>query len=289
VGSTAPVLAQELEPRAYAASPVGVNFLVLAAGSSRGGVLVDPSLPVKDVRATVSTLVVGLGRTINMLGRTALVVAALPYAWLEASGNVGEEARSISRAGLADTRLKLSVNLVGGRALTPREFASAVRPTIVGVSLSVVPPLGQYQRTKLINLGANRWSFKPEVGVSHAVGRWTVEGYGGAWWFTENDEFYPGSSIRAQQRLVALQAHVSYTFRPRLWAAFNATWYSGGTTSVDGATKADLQRNTRIGATLSLPFARRHSLKISGSTGAATRVGTDFRTIAAAWQMTWFD
>ena len=104
------------------------------------------------------------------------------------SGSVGEEARRITRSGLADPRLKLSVNLLGGRALTPQEFARAPRaqPTIVGVSLAVAPPLGQYTGRKLINIGANRWAFKPEVGVSHALGRWTIEGYGGVVLFTTN-------------------------------------------------------------------------------------------------------
>lgn len=287
--STGILAAQELEPRAYAASPVGVNFLVVAGGRSSGGVVVDPSLFVEDVEATVTSLGIGVGRTMNLFGRTGLVVAVVPYAWAEAAGNVGEQARRITRSGLADPRVKLSINLVGGHAQTPREFASSRRTTIVGVSLAVAPPLGQYTGTKLINLGANRWAFKPEVGVSRAVGRWTIEGYGGVVLFTTNDAFYTGTSVRTQAPVVALQAHVSYTVRRQLWTAFDATWYSGGTTTVNGARNADLQRNSRLGATLSLPVGRQQSIKFSGSTGATTRIGADFRTVAAAWQVTWFD
>jgi hypothetical protein len=283
-------IAQELEPRAYTAAPIGVNFLVVATGRSSGGVLVDPSLPVDDVEANIESLAVGVGRTMNLFGRTALALAAVPYAWADVSGSVGEDRRQISRSGFADPRLKVSVNLRGGRALTAREFARAARPPmIIGVSLSAAPPLGQYRRSRLINLGANRWSFKPEIGVARAIGRWTIEGYGGVFLFTTNDEFYTGASVRTQQPILALQAHASYTLRPQLWAAFDATWYAGGRTSVDGVKKGDLQRNSRVGATLSLPFARRHSLKISGSTGATTRIGADFKTIGVAWQLTWFD
>lgn len=283
-------IAQELEPRAYAAAPIGVNFLVVATGRSSGGVVVDPSLPVDDVAANVESLAVGVGRTMNLFGRTALALAAVPYAWAEASGSVGEDRRSISRSGFTDPRLKISVNLLGGRALTAREFARAARqPAIIGVSLAVAPPLGQYRRSQLINLGANRWSFKPEIGVSRALGRWTIEGYGGVFLFTTNEQFYTGASVRTQQPILSLQAHASYTLRPQLWAAFDATWYSGGTTSVDGAKKGDLQRNSRVGATLSLPFAQRQSLKISGSTGATTRIGADFKTVSIGWQLTWFD
>jgi len=282
---------QELEPRAYTPSPVGVNFLVVAGGRSTGGVLVDPSLPVDNVEATIESLGLGLGRTIDLFGRSAIILALIPYAWGDVSGSVGEETRRITRSGLADPRLKLSVNLLGGRALTPREFAREPRPqpTIVGVSLSVAPPFGQYTGTKLINLGANRWAFKPEVGVSRALGRWTIEGYGGVVLFTTNREFYTGASVRTQEPVVALQSHVSYTVRRQLWAAFDVTWYSGGTTTVNGTRKADLQRNSRLGATLSFPVGRQQSIKFSGSTGATTRVGADFQTLSAAWQLTWFD
>ena len=279
--------AQDLEPRAYAASPVGVSFLAVVAGRSTGGIVVDPSLPVEDVRASVNSLGVGAGTTFGLFGRTALAVAAFPFAWAEATGRVGETTGHVTRTGLADPRLKLSVNLVGGRALSAGEFARAARPTIVGVSLTAIPPLGQYDRTKLVNLGANRWAFKPEIGVSRLIRKWTIDGYAGIWVATANDEFYPGESHRTQRPIVALQAHVSYTARPRLWIAADGTWYSGGRTTLDGVDKADLQRNSRLGLTVSLPLPRQQSLKVSGSTGATTRVGSDFQTIAVAWQVSW--
>jgi hypothetical protein len=280
--------AQDLEPRAYAAAPVGVNFLVLGFGSSSGDVVVDPSLPIEDVKAKVNSAVLGIGTTLNLFGRTALAVAALPYATADVSGRVGENAASISRSGLGDPRLKFSVNLRGGRALTVREFARTVRPTIIGVSLTVIPPIGQYYPAKLINLGANRWAFKPEVGVSRLIRRWTIDGYAGVWMATANDEFYPGSSLRTQRPIVAVQGHASYTMKPGLWAALDGTWYSGGRTTVDGVDKNDLQRNSRVGATLSLPLARQQSFKVAGTSGASTRFGADFKTIAVAWQLSWF-
>ena len=283
----APLCAQDLEPRAYTASPTGLHFLVAGWGRSSGGVVVDPSLPVEDVEAVVGSAIVGGGTTFGLAGRTALFVAALPLVRARASGRIGEATGSVTRSGLADPRFKLSVNLLGGRALTPTEFARARRPTIAGVSLSVVPPLGQYDRAKLINLGANRWSFKPEVGISHAIRRWTIDGYAGVWLFTANDHFYTGESVRTQQPVTALQGHLSYTARPRLWLALDGTWYAGGTTSVDGVEKADLQRNSRLGATVSLPLTSRQSVKIAYSTGATTRIGGDFNTIAASWQLSW--
>jgi Putative MetA-pathway of phenol degradation len=283
--SVAPAAGQDMEPRAYSPSPVGTTFVVAGATRSAGGVFTDPTLPVEDAEATIGVLALAFGHTINIGGRQALVLGGLPITWGEASGEVGEVGRQIHRRGLADPRLKLSVILAGSPAMTPAQFVKAPRRTIVGASLSVVPPLGQYDSTKLINLGSNRWSLKPEIGVSYPRGRWTIDGYAGIWFFTPNHDFFPGTVVRRQDPIVSLQGHLSYTFGRRAWVAFDGTWYSGGKTSLDGIDKADLQRNTRVGVTLALPVGARQSLKFAYSAGATTRIGADFRTIGVAWQM----
>jgi hypothetical protein len=279
--------AQDLEPRAYSASPVNATFVAAGGIRSSGSVLTDPSLPLEDVHATIGLVTAGIGHTFDLFGRTALVLGVMPFARARASGRIGEDVREATRTGAADARVKLSVNLVGGAARTAREFAAAKRTTIVGVSVAMAMPTGQYMPDKLVNLGSHRWSFKPEVGVSVPVRRWTLDGYAGVALFGANGEFYPGTARLEQDPVTSLQGHVSYTLRPRLWAAFDATWYSGGTTSVDGVSKANPQRNSRVGVTMSLPLASRQSLKIAYSTGATTRVGGDFNTIAVGWQMMW--
>lgn len=283
-----PAHAQELEPRAYSPNPVGVNFMVAGYVRSTGGVLFDPSLPFSDVEAELDAAVAGYGRAFGLFGRSATATLALPYVRGDVSGNVGENRREVSRSGLGDTRLKLAVNLLGGEALTPREFAQRKPRTALGASLTVIAPTGQYDPQKLINIGAHRWAFKPELGLSHPLGNWYLEAYAGVWLFTDNDDFY-GGQHREQDPITSLQAHVSYTFRPRLWLAADSTWYRGGDTKVDGVHKADLQENTRIGLTLSVPIASRQSLKFTWSDGTSTRIGGDFTTYGIAWQYTWFD
>ena len=280
--------AQDLEPRAYSPSPVGTTFIVASALRSAGGVFTDPSVPVTDVDAKVGILGLGAGHTFGIAGRQVLLLGALPITWGTASGSVGEDRRSISRRGLADPRLKVSTILYGAPAMSPQEFARARRGTVLGVSLTVVPPVGQYDSTKLINLGSNRWAFKPEFGVSRPAGKWTTDVYAGVWLFGANDRFYPGTSTRTQDPIFALQGHVSRTIGRRSWIAVDGTWYSGGRSTVDGVDKLDLQRNTRLGATWSLPVGTRQSLKFAYSAGATTRVGADFRTISAAWQIVFF-
>ena len=279
---------QELEPRAYSPSPVGANFLLLAYARSSGGVVFDPSLPFSDVEAAVNAGSLVYGRTFGLGGRLASLAVAVPYVWGSVSGNVGEQRQEVHRSGVADARLRLGVNLIGAPALSPREFAARAPATILGASLAVFTPVGQYDPSKLINIGANRWATKLELGLAHPVGRWNLELYAGAWLFTDNDDFF-GGSRRTQQPIGTFQTHVSYTFRPRLWLAFDATFYAGGRTKVDGEPKADLQRNTRLGLTLSVPIGRRHSLKLAAATGLTTRIGGDFDSLAVAWQYVWLN
>jgi hypothetical protein len=287
--SSAPAAPQELEPRAYSASPIGTNFFLVSIGRSSGDVIFDPTVPIIDVRADIDAGTVGVGRTFNVGGHLALATAALPYVWGDIAGKVAEQAESITRSGLGDMRVKLSVNLLGIPALEPAEFVKAKPRTNVGTSLTVAAPTGQYYPDKLINIGTNRWAFKPEVGLSHPVGRWQLDFSGGIWFFTSNDRFYRGASTRSQDPLVVFQTHVSYNVTRRAWAAVDGTWYGGADVSVDEGPPASRQNNARLGVTLSLPVRRQQSLKFAYSTGASTRTGSDFTTVGVAWQYLWFD
>jgi len=279
--------AQELEPRAYAPNPTGANFVLAVYGHTSGSVVFDPSVPITNVDARVNTGALFYGRTFSLLGRSASAAVQVPYVWGTIDGDVFEARRSVYRSGLADLRMRLTTNLIGGPALSAQEFAARRPRTTLGASLVVMAPTGQYDPSKLVNVGTHRWAFKPEVGVSHPAGRWFVELYAGTWLFTVNDDFF-GGSRREQSPLLAVQGHFSYTFRPRLWLAGDATFYTGGRTTVDGVEKADLQRNTRLGLTLAIPVTRRSGLKASWSRGVVTRVGGDFQTFAVGYQILWF-
>ena len=276
--------AQDLEPKAYSASPAGAAFLVVVLTRSTGSVLTDPTLPLTDIKATINSVPLAAGYTFGLFGKLALVTAAVPYAWGEISGQVGEAARAVTRSGLADSRVKLSINLAGNPAMGVREYVKTPRKIIVGTSLTVATPASQYDGAKLINLGTNRWAFKPEVGVAVPKGRWDFDVYFGVWLFTDNRDFYPGGRTRSQERVKALQGHVSHTFRPRLWAAVDATWYQGGSASVDAGEPSGAMNNSRLGATVSFPMGRQQSLKVAYSSGVAVRTGANFRTLSVGWQ-----
>jgi hypothetical protein len=283
-----PGRAQEIEPRAYSPSPTGVNFIVSALARSTGSVLTDPSLPVTNIEAEINALAFGYGRTFGLAGRSANAALFLPYVEAHATGDVGNSHRSASREGIGDAKLRLAVNLLGGPAMTPREFVQRTPKTTLGFSLTVNIPNGEYDASKLVNIGTNRWAAKTEFGLSHPLGKWFLEAYAGAWWFGDNDNFF-GGHRREQDPLASVQAHLSYSFRPRLWMAFDATFYNGGRTTVDGVINADRQSNSRAGLTLSTPLGQKYSLKFNWSRGATTRVGSSFSTYGIGLQYAWMD
>jgi hypothetical protein len=266
---------------------VGANFAVFVYVHQTGDVLLDPALPLRDVEVKLNSTVVGYGRTFSLAGRQATASVALPYVWGTVRGTVLEQSMEVTRSGLGDPRVRLAVNLMGGPAMSPREFAARKPSTQLGASLSVVIPTGQYDPRRLVNLGSNRLALKPELGLSHPAGRWTLEVVGGVWFFTDNNDFFSGGVRREQNPLASFQGHVIYTLRPRMWVAWNATFYTGGRTKVNGTLNADLQRNSRIGATFSYPVTQAHSLKVVWAKGLTARIGGDLNSISVGWQYTW--
>jgi hypothetical protein len=284
----APVWAQDLDPRAYVHVPVDGTFLMVGFGVSEGGIVTDPTLAVTDVQASVLTPSVGAGRSFGLLGRTAQVFGVVPFSWADVSGKVLGDQRAVRRDGLSDMRLRMSWLVRGAPAFTVAELAKAPRRTILGVSLNVAAPVGQYDPEKLINLGTNRWGFRPEFAVSRPVGeRWLIDAYAGLWLFTPNNESYPGAQTKTQAPMGSFQTHLSYNFQRQLWAAFDLTYYVGGRTTVDGVSTEDMQSNVRAGFTVALPVGQRHSIKIAVSRGAIVRMGADFTTYSLAWQSAW--
>jgi len=285
---TAALRAQQLEPRAYAPSPVGLNVAVIADAVSTGDLSFDPSIPITNGHANLNIAATGYVRTLDLFGRSANVGIGVPYVRGDLDGLYLGQYVAAHRSAFADPSLRLAINLYGAPAMTPREFAAYHEQTIVGTSLTIIAPLGAYDSTKLVNVGTNRWAFKPELGVSRAIGAWTLEGDLAVWAFTDNTNFYNGKT-RSQEPIGALQWHVIYTIRPRLWIAVDSTYYNGGRTTIDGKRNFDLQQNSRVGITLAVPLGRQQTVKVAYSKGARTSIGGDFETIGVSYSYVWAD
>ena len=266
-----------------------MTFLVTGFNYTYGGVVLDPTSPIQDLDATIESPMLGVGRTFSLFGLTAQAFVALPYSWAQASGKVFGDDSSTTRSGFGDTRFRISTLLFGGPALTREEFARSSPQTVLGASLTVIAPTGQYFSNKLINLGTHRWSFRPELGLSYAVSKqWFIDVYAGVWLFTNNHSFYPGTSLRSQNPLFTFQTHISYNINPVMWAAIDFTYYTGGQSSLNDFYKDDRLNNSRVGATFNFPVGTLSAIKIAYSTGAIIRFGANFSTISIAWQMAFF-
>ena len=286
--------AQDLAPRAYIVTPVHSNAVILVFSFFDGGLVFDNSVPITGATARVNVPAFSYYHSLRFFGRSANFTGSLPYGIGNVRGTVLDAETKAYRSGLFDAAFRFSVNLMGAPAMDVSDFRSWRQKTILGVSLRVVTPTGQYDPTKLINYGANRWAFKPEIGLSRRWGHWVLDSYGGTWMFTRNQEFFSHNqfssrtNVQAQKPMFAFEGHLSYDVKPRMWASLDGNFWVGGRTSINGVQNANsLQRNSRIGSTVSLPLSTHQSLKFSYSRGAYIRYGGNFNNVSVGWQYSW--
>jgi hypothetical protein len=274
--------AVDVEPRLYSNVPVGANFVQVAYARSSGEVSFDSSVPVSDVDGEIDQVVVSYSRGLDVFGRSGLLTVALPYAAAGLEGLYLGEPASGRREGFGDPQLRLSVNLWGAEALRPEAFRSYRQKTIVGVTLTVAPPLGSYQPERVINAGTNRWKIVGQVGASHRRGPWTLESAVGVSWSSDNDEVR-GTNRLEQEPIALYRGTVLYNFTPSLWIGAGVAYAYGGATELNGVDRNDHLSNWRVGLALSFAPARRHRIQLRATDGMVARIGQDFRTYGFAY------
>ncbi|MGC1421062.1 MAG: transporter [Terracidiphilus sp.] len=259
--------AQDLAPRAYLITPFHSNAVNLTWSFNDGSINLNGVLPASDATGRYNLSIVNYYHSFGILGRSANFVAALPSGEGHFQGTVAGAGQNLYRSGLVDSVYRVAVNLKGGPAMQPREFLKWHQTVLLGASLKVIAPTGQYDPTKLINWGTNRWSFKPEFGYSQRWRKWIVDGYTGVWFFTTNNDYwsrnayYPGTRSLMQKPMVAFEGHLSYDFKKRgLWASLDGNYWAGGETNAGGVENSNAeQRNSRLGA---LPRFRSQSINL---------------------------
>jgi hypothetical protein len=277
---------QELTPRSFWPAPAGTQVLVAGYAHASGDVLMDPSVPLCGVDSKINTGLLAYMRTFSLRGRTANLLLELPYSWGETQGFVYETFASQDFAGFSDLGASLTVNLVGAPTMTPGDFqALRANPRFqLGLKFKLVLPTGHYEKGRLVNVGANRWAGKIELGsVIPLMPRWLLELQAGAWFFGADDDFITGK--REQDPIYSAEAHLIRRFRPGFWASLDANYFTGGRQTIGGDPLRDLQSNRRFGGTLVVPFAGRHAIKVGYSIGTRTRYGDDFRKLLVAYQV----
>jgi hypothetical protein len=283
--------AQDLAPRAYLITPLHANAVTLTWSFYSGGLDFNGTIPVTGATGTYSVPVFSYYHSFNFFGRSANLTASLPYAVGTFSGQVLGTNKSIYRSGLLDFSARFSVNLLGGPAMQPQEFAKWKQKRILGASLKVVAPTGQYDPNKLVNWGINRWAFKPELGYSQRWGHWLLDAYGGVWFYTTNSAFYnvPVPAPQTEEPIGSFEGHWSYDFgKLRAWGSLDGNFWWGGVTALNGIRNLQTkQTSSRIGGTVSLPIKKHQSIKIAYSNGTYIRFGGNYQNLQVAWQYSW--
>jgi len=288
--------AQDLAPRAYLITPLHSNAMNLTYSFYHGGLDFNGVVPVTGATGTYSVSMFSLYHSLSFFGRSANITAWLPYGIGTFQWSVLGTERRIYRSGLFDSGLRFSVNLKGGPAMPISQFVKWKQTVVLGVSLKVITPTGQYDPTKLLNWGINRWAFKPEFGYSQRFRqKWVLDGYAGAVFFTTNPAFYslPRPQPQTKSPYGSFEGHLSYDAKhyrgkPTLWLSLDGNFWFGGTTSVGGKSNpATRQTASRLGVTAAIPVSRHQSIKASFNRGDYVRVGGNFNSLAVSWQYTW--
>lgn len=282
----ASLFAQDLEPRTYTNLPVGQNFLGVGYAYSDGEIDPSPSVPVRGIEITMKSTLAAYVRSLDLWGKAGKFDAAWARLCMEGSGYINDQAVAGDRCGTADPTFRLSYLFYGAPAMDMKEFRSNPTGRVIGVSLRVDMPLGDYNHENLINSGSNRWTFKPEIGISNDWGRFSLESALAARIFTDNDNFY-GDVTLEQNPLYQLQTHLNYALDKGRWVSLNGNYFWGGRTTKDGFKGDDVQKNSRIGVTFGLPLNTQHTLKFFASRGVINNIGNDSDTFGVLWQYRW--
>ena len=278
--------AQELEPRAYSNLPTGLNFLAVGYAHSQGGLSTDASAPLEDAHLKIDTGLFAYVRALDLWGHSGKFDVIAPYSDLSGSAVVAGQTRERHINGFGDPRFRLSINFYGAPALSLSEYPAYKQDLIFGASVQVSPPWGQYDPSRAVNLGTNRWSIKPDVGFSKTCAPFTFDFTAGVTFFSRNNDYFGGQDVD-QAAIYSTQANLSYDLGRGLWVAAGATYYWGGRTTVDGTERDDALSNSRFGLTVALPLDRHYSLKFNASNGVSTRTGTSFDTVGLVLQYRW--
>jgi len=278
--------AAEIEPRAYANTPVGVNFLIAGYLYSDGGLSTAGSSPIKDAQLNIHSEALAYARSLDVWGKSGKFDIIMSYSELSGTAMVAGQTRERNVSGLNDPRFRFSVNFYGAPALSVQEFANYQQELIIGASVQVSAPLGQYDKDKLVNIGNNRWFIKPDVGISKAWGPLSLEFSTGVYIYSKNEDFFGGNTLQ-EDPLYSTQAHITYSFGRGIWAALSFNYDYGGRTTINGVRQDDLEQNSRVALTLALPVNRNNSIKLYANTGIYTSTGTDFDMVGIFWQYRW--
>lgn len=274
-----PAAAPDLEPRRWTTLPPGLSVIGAGYAATQGDVFFDPVLLVEDAEVDGHTLAMSYVRSFTVAQKTARIDVTVPWQNLEWTGLLDGEPASVSRIGLADPWVRMSIILLDRRSEGPTNSQ-----TVVGAAVALGLPLGEYLESKLLNVGGNRFIVRPQMGIVHTRGKWSFEFTGSAFLYDDNDEFLVNSKLE-QDPLYEVQGHLVRFFdKPGWWAALSTGYAWNGETRVDGVHSDDARRLFLSALSVGLPIGSKQSLKLSYvRIRTRTDTGSHTDSLAVAW------
>jgi Putative MetA-pathway of phenol degradation len=279
--------AQFSDPHSYDNSPAGVNQLELGYAYAHANASLDTSLVIAGAKLNLSQGSVDYTRYFGLFHRTAWAEASLPIAGL--SGSITGTNIEGSTAGTGDSSYEFATLLVGGPALTPAEAENAAPTTRVGLSVTATAPTGKYHTDKILNLGSDRWSFKPELALSLPFGtrdKWQADLYTNIYFYTDNTS-YRGREVLRQEALPGFEGHVSYSFNDRVWTSLDTRYSFRGATFVNRIDQDNTQQNFSLGAETNVSMNGRNSLLFEFAKALVHENGPSVAGFSAKYFYTW--
>lgn len=259
------VNAQDIEPRRWTPLPLGSHVIGGGYVHTFGDILFDPVLQAEDVTIAIDAAALSYVQPLKIGNRLGRLDVLLPYVSAEWTGLLQGVPTQISRTGFSDPRIRFSVNLIGPKALNAQDLMAyyAERPTntMLGASISVTLPLGQYAGDRLLNLGQNRFVFRPQVGFVHNWGLWAYEFTASVFLYTDNNDFF-NNQKRKQDPTFAAQTHLIKRFKNRMWTSVSAGYGLGGQSIVDSQPNNDERGDFLYSWAFGFPITKKQSAKV---------------------------
>lgn len=283
------VYAQDLEPRFLSSVPNHTNFMGLVYAYSSGDILLN-SQSIEGLNAKLNTIVGFYGRSFKLFNKPGKFDIVLPYSFGNFNAFVNGIDSTASRNGLQDPTFRMSMIWVGDEALDLKDFIKREKKRFkLGTAFKVKAPLGRYDKTKLINLGANRWGFEIKVAGAYAITKRIIaEAHIDTWFFTENSAFFNGHTLQ-QKPMLTFQLHLAYIFGPKFWVSASIGQVTLGGTLIDDIEQNNNLNNSKYGLVTSYKPTKTGSLKFSITNGLYTGRGADFTTALLGYTFVWFD
>ena len=279
--------AQFTDAHSYDNTPVGINQFELAYTYVRSNASIDPSLVIAGAKLNLNQGMIDYTRYFGLWRRLAWVEAGVPIAGL--SGSITGTKIQGSVAGTGDSVYAAGMLLKGGPALSVAQFETYKPATTVGVSVTITAPTGLYRPNNILNLGSDRWSFKPEIALSHPFGpeqRWQFDTYANAYLYTDNTSYH-GRQILRQEPLPGFEGHLSYSFNDRLWVSADTRYSFRGSTLVNGVDQSNSQQNFILGSEVNVSIDTRNSLLFEFAKALVHQNGPTLVGFSVKYDYTW--